>query len=1164
MSLGRKADIWQLGMLTMQMLLGHSCLDDFEDLSSAIEHFENFLPEEALAFIRKVCAEDPSKRPLVSELSQDTIFSLKGHRMPLQIPRQKPILPIEDFGAKRTSQKAESYSRYKSDFEEIQFLGKGAFGAVIKVRNRIDNRYYAVKRIKLDRRNPEENQKILREVTTLSRLHHDRIIRYYQAWIEGQSDSRPRTGSTESETGQFGTTDQFGTITSSEQFGTVTSDLAGISFRSDSDENGNGQSNWLDGSYQDERANDTVMSNSSLLNLAINHTGFSEAESTASEQRTSPISRETSFTDSEEEDDEFDETDETAFMKDDRGPYLYIQMEYCPNQTLRDFIDEGLLDMDEVWRLFRQLLEGLAYIHSQGMIHRDLKPSNIFLDSNGDIKIGDFGLAVDKPEEMTTAASASATAKMSKTGLSLTGAVGTPFYMSPEQARLVNARYTSKVDMYSAGIIFVELCCGHFATTMERIEMLRAVRTHSIQLPTTFTKPEMSRAKQVVLNLLDHDPKVRLSAADLLLRADLIPPKVEDEAVKEAIRSLTVPGNPHYSNLLGALFANPIESFKDFTFDLQSGSIQDPVLLNKMSRLRARLKELWTSHGAIELAVPLLVPVTSQFKQASALGDTRLLRGAVEDDLVTLTDPVTYLDASGTLVHLPSDLATPFARFAAHNRICELRRFSFDRVYRRNPAGGQPRQFIEGAFDVLHPLTSSSEVDEACLIKTAFDSVATGLSKNALGNITLFLSSIGLLETVASSCGIEAGQRPAFYELLARTYGLGWLKRRNAMSTLLGLSPNVLDSLARFQRPFTLDKLTFQLRHEGTSGAVASLKTIIDHLAVFGLDPNRILIDPLFCLAPEKYSGIMFAISLQTDRRVAHLLAFGGRYDRLLAQYAYPRMSQTGALGFQLSLTRLSLASDTLTDLSLLDVLVFSSGSDLMLQEKMLVAADLWSASIKTDFLHAPNPSPEILVKACKRLGVRWLVILREHASKGPYGTVKVRDVERKQEIEIARSELVETIQRMIGEKEAAEHHGHHHHSHSHGHAPEHFAAPQPAHQSGLIRVHIFAPFAKIKPVQRAQISERALKEFGPIFSTLSPSKPLEILAHEVSPKLVRCLVEVMGESEEVFRKAMEAFPGDRDVGTKFRAHLRSLKERGDAVVPLYHYRDNLIDIITL
>lgn len=74
--------------------------------------------------------------------------------------------------------------------------------------------------------------------------------------------------------------------------------------------------------------------------------------------------------------------------------YMYIQMEFCEKSTLRTAIDNDLYEDEErVWRLFREIVEGLAHIHQQGMIHRDLKPVNIFLDSNDHVKIGDFGLA---------------------------------------------------------------------------------------------------------------------------------------------------------------------------------------------------------------------------------------------------------------------------------------------------------------------------------------------------------------------------------------------------------------------------------------------------------------------------------------------------------------------------------------------------------------------------------------------------------------------------------------------------------------------------------------------------------------------------------------------------------------------------------------------------
>ena len=69
-------------------------------------------------------------------------------------------------------------------------------------------------------------------------------------------------------------------------------------------------------------------------------------------------------------------------------------MEFCEKSTLRNLIDDGLYEnVERVWQLFREIIEGLYHIHQQGMIHRDLKPVNVFLDSNDHVKIGDFGLA---------------------------------------------------------------------------------------------------------------------------------------------------------------------------------------------------------------------------------------------------------------------------------------------------------------------------------------------------------------------------------------------------------------------------------------------------------------------------------------------------------------------------------------------------------------------------------------------------------------------------------------------------------------------------------------------------------------------------------------------------------------------------------------------------
>ncbi len=71
-------------------------------------------------------------------------------------------------------------SRYESDFQELRSLGKGGYGVVVSAINRLDGRQYAVKKIKMQSQSPQGFSRLIREVTTLSRLQHPHVVRYFQ------------------------------------------------------------------------------------------------------------------------------------------------------------------------------------------------------------------------------------------------------------------------------------------------------------------------------------------------------------------------------------------------------------------------------------------------------------------------------------------------------------------------------------------------------------------------------------------------------------------------------------------------------------------------------------------------------------------------------------------------------------------------------------------------------------------------------------------------------------------------------------------------------------------------------------------------------------------------------------------------------------------------
>jgi serine/threonine protein kinase/tetratricopeptide (TPR) repeat protein len=132
----------------------------------------------------------------------------------------------------------------------------------------------------------------------------------------------------------------------------------------------------------------------------------------------------------------------------------YIVMEWIEGQTLRQRLTHGPLPIPEVLAIASQVLDALAAAHEGGIIHRDLKPENIMVNAAGRAKVLDFGIAKRtlRPEDATVG---------SGLGTTLGFVVGTPGYMSPEQARGEKLDFRS--DHFSFGAVLYELATGRRA-----------------------------------------------------------------------------------------------------------------------------------------------------------------------------------------------------------------------------------------------------------------------------------------------------------------------------------------------------------------------------------------------------------------------------------------------------------------------------------------------------------------------------------------------------------------------------------------------------------------------------------------------------------------------------------------------------------------------------
>jgi translation initiation factor 2-alpha kinase 4 len=141
--------------------------------------------------LRKFFKPDPKKRPsafdlIPCEFLRDDVDVYERPSTPVRSRNSSTSLGRYRLRRESSSGVVPSYSRYANDWVEQGRLGKGGYGEVVKARNKVDGRLYAIKKIK--QKSAAALSEVLSEVMLLSRLNHSCVVRYYTAWPEAEAD----------------------------------------------------------------------------------------------------------------------------------------------------------------------------------------------------------------------------------------------------------------------------------------------------------------------------------------------------------------------------------------------------------------------------------------------------------------------------------------------------------------------------------------------------------------------------------------------------------------------------------------------------------------------------------------------------------------------------------------------------------------------------------------------------------------------------------------------------------------------------------------------------------------------------------------------------------------------------------------------------------------
>merc|ERR1739844_367363 len=378
-------------------------------------------------------------------------------------------------------------------------------------------------------------------------------------------------------------------------------------------------------------------------------------------------------------------------------------------------------------------------------------------------------------------------------------------------------------------------------------------------------------------------------------------------------------------------------------------------------------------------------------------------------------------DQGGEILALRYDLTVPFARYCAMNKVQNIKRYQIAKVYRRdNPSisRGRYREFYQCDFDIAG--TYDPMVADAECVKIVKDI----LRSMDVGKFIVKVNHRQILDGIFEVCGVAPDMFRTICSSVDKLDKSPWDEVKKEMVEEKHLDPEIAEKIGQYVKRSGGQDLIDELlaselgqKSKSAKAGLEDMKLFLNYSDLFGC-ADVVSFDLSLARGLDYYTGIIYEAVLTDDNkdekgeeiRVGSV-AGGGRYDKLVGMFD-PKKRNVPCVGVSIGIERLfsimeaNIAKNkTLVPRTIETEVFVASAQKNLMEERMKLCADLWDGGIRAEQSYKKNPKMLNQLQYCEAERIPYTIIIGEDELKK--GIVKLRTVETRDEVEIARDNII-------------------------------------------------------------------------------------------------------------------------------------------------------------